>query len=246
MKKYPLIALLLVTQFSFAQFTRIASQPLVTDGRDSNGVSWVDYDDDGDDDIFVAMASSPENTSSKDALYRNNGDGTFTAITTSAIVTQDGTGRNSTWADYDNDGLADVFVTDQIETFLYKNEGGGNFTKITSIPTTALSFDSDHQGGAWGDYNGDGFLDLFVASYKLTDNARNILYTNNGDGTFTQVPDTIVVTNQGYSADPSWIDYDQKERSISLFRITPVHLTSCIQTSVMVPLTQSQISLLFS
>lgn len=209
MKKYPLILLLLVSNICLAQFTRITSQPPVTDGLNSHGASWVDYDDDGDDDIFVAVNPSPESPSSKDALYQNNGDGTFTAITTSAIVTQDGTGRNSTWADYDNDGLPDVFITDQIETFLYKNDGGGNFTKITAIPTTTISFDSDHQGGAWGDYNGDGFLDLFVASYKLNDNARNVLYTNNGDGTFMQSSDTDIVTTQGYGQDPSWIDYDQ-------------------------------------
>lgn len=207
-KKYLLIVLFCAPCIAHAQFTRLLAQPPVNDGLNSQGISWIDYDNDGDDDIFVTTYASPESTTSKDVLYQNNGDGTFTTITTSAIVTEDGTGRNSTWADYDNDGLTDVFISNQHETFLFHNDGSGNFSKITTTPTTAFSFDSDHQGGAWGDYNGDGFLDLYLASYKLNDNARNVLFTNNGDGTFVQSSDADVVSTQGASQDPSWIDYD--------------------------------------
>ena len=208
-KKYPLLALLFITEISLAQFTKISANPPTLDGLDSHGVSWVDYDNDGDDDLFVTTASSPESIISKDQLYRNNGDGTFSKITSGPLVTEDGTGRNSTWADYDNDGFVDVFVSNQHETFLFKNEGDGEFTNIASVPTTAFATVSDHQGGAWGDYNNDGFVDLFLASYKLSDDARNALFTNNGDGTFTEVAETNIVTTRGYSQDPSWIDYDQ-------------------------------------
>ena len=194
---------------SLAQFTKVTSQPPVSDGLNSSGAAWVDYDNDGDDDLFVTTHASPESAVSKDVLYRNNGDGTFTTVTGSALVSEDGTGRNATWADYDNDGSIDVFISNQIETFLYKNEGGEKFTKVTALPTMPLSFDSDHQGGAWGDYNADGFLDLFVGSYQLSDNARNFLFKNNGDGTFTMEPATNIVCAKGYSTDPSWIDYDQ-------------------------------------
>lgn len=198
-----------LTHVSLAQFIKVVSQPPVSDGLNSSGAAWVDYDNDGDDDLFVTTHSSPESALSKDVLYRNNGDGTFTTVTGSALVSEDGTGRNAAWADYDNDGLIDVFVSNQHETFLYKNEGGDNFTKISAVPTMAFSFDSDHQGGAWGDYNDDGFLDLFVGSYQLSDNARNFLFTNNGDGTFAMEPETNIVTFKGNSQDPTWIDYDE-------------------------------------
>ena len=65
------------------------------------------------------------------------------------LVNVEATGRNSSWADFNNDGLIDVFVVNQHENFLYKNSGGGVFTKQSSIPTTVFSFDSDHSGGAW-------------------------------------------------------------------------------------------------
>jgi hypothetical protein len=207
-KSFPLLAILCIATISNAQFTKVQSQAPVIDGQDSHGAAWVDYDDDGDEDLFVTTGYS-SGGSTKDILYRNNGDGTFTKITSSAIVLDDGSGRNSTWGDYDNDGLIDVFITNQLETFLYKNSGGGDFTKIMVIPTTPFSFDSDHSGGAWGDFNNDGFLDLFVASYKLTDNSQNLLYTNNGDGTFGQASASNIVSTPGSSMDPSWIDYDQ-------------------------------------
>ncbi len=141
-------------------------------------------------------------------MYRNNGDGTFSPILTGDLVTLEGTGRNSTWGDYDNDGLIDVFVSNQGETLLFKNTGSGSFTKILTIPTTSFSFDSDHSGGVWGDYNSDGFLDLFLASYKLSDNARNVLFTNNKDGSFSMNSATDVVSAKGPSMDPVGIDYD--------------------------------------
>ena len=203
-----LFALICFSQSLSAQFTKILSQPPVTDGLESNGAAWVDYDNDGDDDLFVTTIASQQGTSSKDLLYNNNGDGTFTIISSGPLVSQEGMGRNSSWADYDNDGFTDVFIANQLETFLYKNSGDGNFTAMTSVPTTPFAFGADHQGGAWGDYNNDGFLDLFLASYKLSDEARNRLFTNNGDGTFSETTETNVVTANGYSMDPSWIDYD--------------------------------------
>lgn len=203
------IALLVVSHVSLAQFVKVVADPIGTDGLDSQGVSWIDYDNDGDDDLFITTSFSPESAISTDLLYTNNGDGTFTKVTTGPLVTEDGTGRNATWADFDNDGLIDVFIANQHETFLFRNEGDGNFTKLASDPTTPVSFVSDHQGAAWGDYNNDGYVDLFLASYQLSEESHNSLFTNNGDGTFTAAPETDIVTTKGYSQDPSWIDYDQ-------------------------------------
>jgi hypothetical protein len=201
------IPLLFVSVVSFAQFTAISNSPVSSDGLESKGVSWVDYDNDGDDDLFVTT-STYDILSRKNLLYNNNGDGTFSKILTGDLVNVEATGRNSTWADFNNDGLLDVLVINQHENVLYKNSGGGVFTKQLSIPTTEFSFDSDHSGAAWGDYNGDGYVDLFLSSFKLNDNARNVLYLNNKDESFTQIPDDNVVSTQGSGMDPAWIDYD--------------------------------------
>ncbi len=192
---------------SFGQFISISNSPLTSEELESRGIAWIDYDNDGDDDLFITISYS-SGISSKDMLYQNNGDGTFTQILTGNLVSEEGTGRNSTWGDYDNDGLVDVFVSNQGETLLYKNMGNGSFTKVLTIPTTSYSSDSDHSGGAWGDYNSDGFLDLFLASYKLNDNARNVLFTNNKDGSFSMNSVTDVISANGPSMDPAWIDYD--------------------------------------
>jgi hypothetical protein len=193
-----------------SQFTMVTSTPIVTDGRESSGLAWIDFDNDGDDDLFITVSTGGvAGTSTSDLLYRNNGDETFTRIVTGDPVNDNGTGRNSTWGDYDNDGFIDVFVVDQLQTTLYKNSATG-FTKVNAIPTTPFSpsTGNDHSGAAWGDYDGDGYLDLYLASYQLAANSRNILYKNNKDGTFTQIPDTSPVTGIGYSMDPSMIDYN--------------------------------------
>ncbi|MBZ0244465.1 MAG: VCBS repeat-containing protein [Cyclobacteriaceae bacterium] len=199
--------LLLLSIPLLAQFTAVTSGTISNEELESKGVAWVDYDNDGDDDLFVTI-STYSSLSRKDLLFNNNGDGTFTKILIGDLVNEEGAGRNSTWADFNNDGLPDVFITNQHETFLYKNLGSGVFAKQSSIPTTAFSFDSDHSGAAWGDYNGDGYIDLFLSSYKLNDNAINVLYLNNKDESFTQSLSTDVISTHGSSVDPAWIDYD--------------------------------------
>lgn len=201
------ISILFVTSKSFSQFNAISGSPVSSEGLESLGVSWVDYDNDGDDDLFVTI-SAHESQPRKNLLFTNNGDGTFTKITTGDLVNFEATGRNSTWADFNNDGLPDVFIAAQLETFLFKNQGGGAFVKQLSSPSTSTSLDSDHSGGAWGDYNGDGFVDLFLSSYKLTDNARNVLYLNNKDESFTALPESNLVSSNGAGMDPIWIDFD--------------------------------------
>src|SRR5437773_5816887 len=85
-------------------FTKITSGRIVTDGGNSFGAAWGDYDNDGFLDLFVA------NVNQKNFLYRNNGDGTFTKITSGAIVNDVGYSWGAAWGDYDNDGFLDLFV----------------------------------------------------------------------------------------------------------------------------------------
>ena len=124
----------------------------------ANGApAWGDYDNDGDLDLFVTTYDQYE----PNGLYRNNGSGTFTHVSAVAGVNRFGYARGAAWADYDNDGWLDVFVSDQRgPDKLYHNEGNGTF----SDGNLAARLDGGWQssGAAWGDYDGDGYLDLYV------------------------------------------------------------------------------------
>jgi hypothetical protein len=114
----------------------------------------------------------------------------------------------STWGDYDNDGLLDLFVTGmEMGNRLYHNNGNGVFTNVTSGDMLAPPTDGGSRACAWGDCDNDGYLDLFVTSY----NAPNRLFHNNGDGTFTQVIGGVFdnEANSGiYCNACGWADYN--------------------------------------
>jgi hypothetical protein len=178
-------------------FTKITSGAIVNSGANGNNCSWADYDNDGFLDLFVA------NSDQNDFLYHNNRDGTFTRITNNAIALKTGNSQGGAWADYDEDGLPDLFVSRVNEpNLLYHNEGGGVFTPVTNgIIVHDISVG---QGTSWGDYDNDGHLDLFV----VNPNAPNFLYHNNGDGTFTKITSGAIVTDIGNGHGCAWADYD--------------------------------------
>jgi ASPIC/UnbV protein/VCBS repeat protein len=143
-----------------------------TNGR-GRGVNVVDYDNDGNLDIFV------KNFHTSNALFHNNGDGTFTDVATAAgIATAPGT--ISSWVDYDNSGCMSLFVTgattpDQ----LWKNNCDGTFTNVSA---TAGFIHGEGTGLAWGDYDNDGYVDLYVArgvqdEDSLVWNSNNITFS---------------------------------------------------------------------
>jgi uncharacterized repeat protein (TIGR01451 family) len=177
-------------------FTKISLGSIVTDLGNSHGCAWGDYDNDGDLDLFVP------NYGLNNFLYRNNGDGTFTKITTGAIVNDGGDSTLCAWGDYDNDGGLDLFVANRDQkNFLYHNNGDGTFSKITS--GAIVNDVGSSYGCAWGDYDRDGYLDLFVANGS----GNNFLYHNNGDGTFTKIT-TGSIVNDGAATGAAWGDYD--------------------------------------
>jgi hypothetical protein len=153
-------------------FAKISTGNIVTDIANSVCAAWGDYDNDGYLDLFVTVYGG------NNLLYRNNRDGTFTKITTGSIVTGGNISVGCSWGDYDNDGNLDLFVSNASnqQNFLYHNNGDGTFAKITvgNIVTDG----GDSIGCAWGDYDNDGFLDLFVANRS---GQNNFLYHNDGN-----------------------------------------------------------------
>jgi hypothetical protein len=175
------------------------------------GISAVDYDNDGFYDLFI-----PDGVSSR--LFRNRRDGTFEDVTDEAgLGGLDGVSV-ATFVDYDNDGYKDLFVS---RTFkpnqLFHNNRDGTFTDVTR--ESGLGEDCCTTVAGWGDYNNDGFLDLYLGRYldprkdiPTTFYARNgepnQLYHNNGDGTFTNVTERAGVGDRGLCLGVVWGDYN--------------------------------------
>src|SRR6201981_382617 len=177
------------------------------------GVCVADFDGDGWQDIYFVNGRDLYNRgiSVRNALYRNNADGTFTDVTEAAGVPGTGYGLGCVWGDYDNDGFPDLYVPQYGRNVLYHNNGNGTFTDVTEKAGVAgLEFGTlFHSGATFFDYDRDGRLDLYVGGYVALgpDSKRycqlggvrsscppqayggspDILYHNDGDGTFTNV-----------------------------------------------------------
>jgi hypothetical protein len=188
-------------------FTKITTGDIVNDGGNSEGCSWIDYDNDGDLDLFVSNRHGQNNF-----FYENNGGGTFTKITSGVIVNDGGNSIGNSWGDYDNDGDLDLFVCGLYENnLLYQNNGDKIFTKIT---TGDIVNDGGHtHSSSWGDYDNDGDLDLFVTNGGYE---NNFLYSNDSDGSFTKITTGDIVNDGGWSHNCNWGDYD-KDGDLDLF-----------------------------
>lgn len=180
------------------------------------GCGWIDYNNDGLLDLYLVNGTYLEGITGTvpppgwrkqgftDRLYRNNGNGTFADVTRESGAGDRGYGMGVAVGDYDDDGFADLYVTNYGRNTLYHNNGDGTFTDVTlqaGVAHTGFSV-----GAVFFDYNNDGYLDLYVGNYlKFDPDYKNyyapdnfpgplsyegeadILYHNNGDGTFTDV-----------------------------------------------------------
>lgn len=175
-------------------------------GAISFGVAIGDYDNDGLLDVFVA------NQQAANALYRNTGGGRFSDVTREAGVGGGGVGSYSAaWADFDRDGLLDLFVANGSQLagardFLYRNLGDGRFAEVGE--RAGITGADRSLGCAWGDYDGDGWPDLFVANFG----ERNRLYRNRGDGTFDDRATPAGVAGPANGAGGAWGDFDNDGR----------------------------------
>jgi hypothetical protein len=184
-------------------FRKITSGPVVTDGGESWSVEWGDYDSDGYLDLYVTNGTHSDNR--KNFLYHNERDGTLRKITAGLPVEDAGLFRGCAWIDIDNDGLLDLSVMGHgTGNFLYRNNGDGTFSRLEDN-IVFQDVIQDSIGGAWTDYDRDGFLDLFISN---ANGAKNYLYHGNGDGTFSKITSGTIVNDVGNSLSCAWADYD--------------------------------------
>jgi hypothetical protein len=192
-----------------------------------SGVAVGDFDGDGLDDIYLVNELGPN------ALYRNKGDGTFEDVAEAAgVALGDRVCVGATFNDYDNDGNLDLYVTStRGGNVLFRNLGSGKFKDVTE--KAGLKHVGHSQTGMFFDYDNDGFLDLFLTNTaKWTSNTydkrenywigpetplggiilspteSNVLYHNNGDGTFTDVTEQAGLKGRGWSGDAAAFDYN--------------------------------------
>lgn len=181
------------------------------------GVAFLDYDRDGWQDIFLVNSSRFDGPTDglTNRLYRNHRDGTFRDVTVKAGLLRSGWGQSVTVGDYDSDGFEDLFITYWGRNALYRNRGDGTFVDVSEKAGVKGERARWGSGATFFDYDRDGRLDLFVANYLELDVARtplpganpncawlglpvicgprglpfstNLLYHNNGDGTFADV-----------------------------------------------------------
>lgn len=200
-----------------APFARITSGDLVTIPAWYFNSAWGDYDGDGYLDLFVGASVA----SDRNYLYHNNRDGTFTLIDDASMPKIPSNQHGVAWGDYDNDGHLDLIVTagqpEITHNVLYHNNGDGTFSGITDGPIYTQTQPEGFHGPSWGDYDNDGFLDLFIAGHGTV----NRLFHNNGDGTFKRIPPSdpnagVLVKEEAASAGRTWVDYDN-DGDIDLF-----------------------------
>lgn len=192
-------------------FTKVANGSHVTDGGFSFYAAWMDYDADGDNDIYICNWEN--GPGQHNFLYRNDGNHVFTRVTDIAIA-QEGGSLSMGFGDFDNDGYADVFLANPgtggqgQKNSLYINDGAGNFLKITTGPLCNLE-----ETTTWAnvvDFNNDGLLDIFYANHNPPSGPvtyENRLFKNDGE-TFVLIDNTMAGLSDNSDGRSAFADFD--------------------------------------
>jgi hypothetical protein len=189
----------------------------VLEDPDSTGsCTWADYDNDGDLDLYLAKAdmTSPADPAERcNRLIRNDGDGLFVDVTASCGAAADtGVTYQATWADYDNDGHVDLFISNcwlpaynYPPSKLVRNNGNGVFEDVTPsvLQEPQIAFMP-----SWADYDNDGDQDFYLTTGVWVQNEPNRLFRNNGNGVFEDVAQGTILENVGEGIGAAWADYD--------------------------------------
>lgn len=194
--------------FTFPAYNQTLFRPLpgATPSQvagDSRSVNLVDIDGDGRDDIFI---SNGPKGGQNNLLFLNRGQGQFEHVTGAALVNDQAPSDGATFADFDNDGDLDVVVVTWYgaPNIPYRNDGNLVFTPLPdALPGAGRTFS---ETAAWGDYNGDGLVDLYMTNSE--GDKHNLLYRNLGSGRFERVDDSPAVADTLLSRGVNWIDYD--------------------------------------
>ncbi len=203
--KYVLLLLFIFSKIGVGQndsllFTHIKDLNIVNDQLNTWSVCWVDYNNDGWDDLFLPSYTETQ----KNLLYENNGDGTFTPKNSFAFIDNNGTAVAASWADYDNDGYNDVLISENIEigNYLYKNQCDGVFQSIKNVNLTDEGINS--HGVSWADFDNDGFLDALTLEYNEIGTTR--LYKNIKGQNFVEFPANTLDIPNGIAIGATWSD----------------------------------------
>lgn len=207
MKLYQGIILILYFNYSFAQVAfsnqaeALGIEIICGNTLFGNGISFYDYDNDGWDDLTVATANGDP------VRFYKNINGNFVEQTLN-IANNNWRNKQVNWVDIDNDGDNDLFITSDTEiNRLYENLGNMILEDIT-ISSGMLNDVLVTYGASWGDYNNDGFLDVFLSNRDNT--IPNVLYKNNGDNTFSLANTEAGLINTGtLSFCSAFIDYNK-------------------------------------
>lgn len=182
------------------------SAGISSDFLPSMGACWADYDNDGWLDLYILNYSGfPGVGNTRNYLYQNQGDGTFSDVTLTANVGDWGKHAfTAVFFDYNNDGWQDIYIANDRSSIntLFKNLGNGTFEDVSIESGSNLDFDA--MGIAVGDYNNDGWLDLYVSNGPV----GNGLLRNNGDGSFTDVAEELGVLVEKGCWGVNFFDYD--------------------------------------
>ena len=202
-----LIVLLLFDHFvaSSQQFTQVQGGRIVSTRSDSRSVNFCDINNDGWEDIFI---SNGLQNGQKDLLYLNDGSGSFSEIRGEDLVESSLSSVGATFADFDNDGNKDAFVTNWYgqKDALFRNNGNNSFTLQDNNTVSKGTF---AEAAAWGDFDNDGLLDLYVTN--SSGSKKNFLYRNTGNGMFEEITEGIAVNDVNTSRSVNWIFANEDE-----------------------------------